>query len=75
MLCVPVVSLVVAKVATPPLSACEPIFAVPSMKFTVPVGVPVVDDFTIAVKVTDAPSVDGFSEDFSVVELFALFTF
>jgi hypothetical protein len=45
------------------------------MKFTVPVGVPVVEDFTVAVKVTVAPDVDGFSEDFRVVELFALFTF
>jgi hypothetical protein len=44
------------------------------MKFTVPVGVPVVVDFTVAVKVTVVPDVDGFSEDFTVVDVFALFT-
>ena len=43
------------------------------MKVTVPVGVPPVD-FTVAVKVTDAPNVDGFREETSNVEDFALFT-
>jgi hypothetical protein len=33
-----------------------------------------VEDFTVAVIVTDFPDVDGFSDDFSVVVVFALFT-
>ena len=74
MLCVPVVSAEVEKAATPPLRACDPNFVVPSIKFTVPVGVPVVEDFTVAVNLTVFPEVDGFSEDTTVVEVFALVT-
>ena len=59
-----------AKVATPPESVPDPIFVVPDRKDTVPVGVPAVVDFTVAVKVTDSPKSDGFSEEvkFVVVE-------
>jgi len=44
------------------------------MKFTVPVGVPVVEDFTVAVNVTVCPEVDGFNEDTTFVELPAFVT-
>jgi hypothetical protein len=47
---------------------------VPSLSVTVPVGVPVVDDLTVAVKVTGCPNVDGFSDETTVVVVFALFT-
>src|SRR5215468_479079 len=71
MLCVPAVSEVVAHCAVRllplPVSATAeqpPIELAPSLKFTAPVGeVPV----TVAVKVTFAPTVDGFSEVPSVV--------
>ena len=63
----------VVKVASPLLSVPVPSVVVPSLKVTVPVGVPPVD-FTVAVKVTDAPNVDGFREETSNVEDFALFT-
>ncbi len=53
MLCAPLVSAVVEKLATPPVIVPVPIVVVPSRKVTVPVGfVPV----TVAVKVTDAPN-------------------
>jgi hypothetical protein len=41
----------------------------PSMKVTVPVG-----DVTLTVKVTGWPTVDGLSDDFTVVPLPAWFT-
>jgi hypothetical protein len=41
---------------------------------TVPVGVPVADDVTVAVKVTDAPRFDALFDETTEVELAALFT-
>ena len=64
----------VAKVAVPPLSAPLPSVVVPSLNVTVPVGVPVVNDFTKAVNVTDWLKADGFTEETTVVEVAALFT-
>jgi hypothetical protein len=47
---------------------------VPSKKLTLPAGVPVVEDFTVAVKVTFVPDVEGFSEDTIAVEVLACLT-
>jgi hypothetical protein len=41
---------------------------------TVPVGVPVADDVTVAVKVTGAPRFDALFDETTEVELAALFT-
>jgi hypothetical protein len=41
---------------------------------TIPVGVRVAEDVTVAVKVTAAPAVDGLFDETAVVELAALFT-
>jgi len=71
-LCVPVDSVEVVRAATPPLSVRAPNFVVPSMKLTVPTGVPVVVDFTVAVNVTVSPEVDGFADDTTFVVLPAL---
>src|SRR5436853_522069 len=71
MLCVPTLRLLVAQVAVrmlpepvSPTVAQPAIEAAPSLKFTVPVGVVPV---TVAVKVTLAPTVDGFGALASVV--------
>ena len=57
-----------------PFSVPEPSTFVPSLKVTIPVGVPVVDDFTVAVKVTGCPKLEGFSDDVTAVVVLALFT-
>ena len=44
-----------------------PKVVVPFLKVTVPVGVAPVDGVTVAVKVTDAPEVDGFTDEVRVV--------
>ena len=41
---------------------------------TVPVGVPVADDVTVAVKVTAVTEIDGLFDEATEVELAALFT-
>ena len=69
----PNASVEVLNVALPLLSVPEPSVVVPSLKVTVPVGVPPVE-VTVAVKVTAAPKVDGFSEDFRVVFVAIPFT-
>ena len=59
----------VENVATPePLRVPVPRVAAPSLKVTVPVGVPPVP-VTVAVKLTDCPYTDGFDEEVSVVVL------
>lgn len=63
----------VLKVALPLLSVPVPSVVEPSLKVTVPVGVPPLD-VTVAVNFTEAPNVDGFSEDATEVELVAAFT-
>jgi len=67
-------NVVVVKVATPPLTVPEPIVVPPLAKFTVPVGVAPVVAVTVAVKVTDAPEVEGFSDDFRAVAVGEGFT-
>lgn len=62
-------------VATPEaLSAPVPIVAPLSLKVTDPVGVPVLPvelSVTVAVNVTEAPEVDGFTEEISDVVVLA----
>ena|SRR6516165_5949559 len=51
-----------ARVALPLLSVPVPSVVAPSLKVTVPVGVPPLD-MTLAVKVTDTPNVEGSSDE------------
>jgi len=63
--CVPCASAEVVSVATlPPPTAAVPRLLAPSKNCTVPVGVA---PLTVAVNVTDWPSVDGFCDDVSAV--------
>lgn len=62
----------VVKAALPLVRATVAKIVVPSLKAAEPVGVPVVEDFTVAVKVTEPPRVEGFSEETTVVEVAAL---
>ena len=54
-----------------------PSVLLPSLKVTVPVGVPEpgVLAVTVAVKVTDWPDLEGLSEETTIVVVSALFTF
>ena len=69
----PAVSDVVVKVALPPAPSVTgaPRVFPPSRKVTVPVGVPGVVDVIVAVKVTDCPSVEGFSDEAMVASVAA----
>jgi hypothetical protein len=64
----------VLKEALPLLSATVAKAVVPSLKVTEPVGVPDVEGFTVAVKVTELLNGAGFSEDVTVVDVAALLT-
>jgi hypothetical protein len=70
----PLASPAVVSVAVPPVIVPVPSMAPPSWNVTVPVGVPVADDFTVAVSVTAVPKMDGLFEEATIVELAALFT-
>ena len=60
--------MVVAKVAfAEPSSAELPSVLAPSMKVTVPVGVPGVPEMTVAVNVTDCPVLEGFVDEVKAV--------
>jgi hypothetical protein len=72
--CEPVVSKDVVTLAVPPLSAVVPKTIAPDLNVTDPVGVPVVEDVTVAVKVTACPTDDGFCDDANAVFVAALFT-
>jgi hypothetical protein len=62
----------VLNVATPePFRVPVPRFVPPSIKVTVPVGVPPVP-VTVAVNVTDWPAVEGFREELRAVLLGAV---
>ncbi len=67
MVCVPTVKAEVVNVATPLLSVPHPSTVVPSLKETVPVGVPPLASVTRAVNVTACPCCDGLAEELSVV--------
>lgn len=72
MLCVPPDKDEVLKVATPdPFSVPVPSVVVTSLNVTVPVGVPEAPPLavTVALKVTDWPSVDGLLFEVSDVEV------
>jgi hypothetical protein len=73
--CDPAVIAVVASVAFPLLSVRVPKIVVPFLNVTVPVGVPVVDDLTVAVNVTEVPTREGFSEEITMVDVPLLLTF
>jgi hypothetical protein len=66
----------VEKVATPPDSVPVPITVAPSRKLTVPVAVPApgATTATVAVKVTDCPKTDGFTDEVRLVVVLALLT-
>jgi hypothetical protein len=64
----------VVSVAFPRLRLPVPSRVAPSLKATVPVGVPEVAGFTVAVKVTAWPDFDGFTEDTTEVVEAAWFT-
>jgi hypothetical protein len=74
--CAPWVSEDVEIVAFPLVSVAVPTGVAPFFNVIVPVGVPLpgATVTTVIVNVTDLPSVDGFSEEVSVVELDALLT-
>src|SRR5205807_3291232 len=65
MLCGPAVSAAVANVAWPELSVPVPSVVVPSLKVTVPVGVPPLP-VTVAVNVTGWPAAEGLTLEVSV---------
>jgi hypothetical protein len=66
----------VLNVAEPPLRAPEPRVVAPSLKVTVPVGVPLpgAAGATVAVKVTPCPNAEGFPDEITAVVVLALFT-
>jgi hypothetical protein len=65
--CVPTARAVVAKVALPAETATfDANVVAPSVKVTVPVGVPPVE-VMVAVKVTDDPDADGFADELNAV--------
>src|SRR5438094_7366202 len=79
MLCVPTLRADVAHVATPAASACAPqpvTELAPSLKFTLPVGVPAPGAVavTVAVNVTLCPNTDGFTDDVRLVDVLAWLT-
>ena len=65
---------VVLKVATPPAIVLVASGVAPSLKVTVPAGVPAPGEVAlmVAVKVTDWPNTVGFVEESSAVLVFAL---
>jgi hypothetical protein len=52
----------------------DPRTVLPSLKVTVPAGIPPVDEITVAVKVTACPTDEGLTEDVSVVVVVACVT-
>ena len=77
MLCVPTVSVDVAKLAWPdPFSVLVPRDVAPSKNSTEPAGVPVpgATTLTVAVNVTDCPNFDGFADEVTDVVVSAFCT-
>lgn len=74
--CEPTASAEVVNVAVPLDNVAVPSVVVPSRNVTVPDGVPAPGPtaVTVAVKVTLCPKVDGFSDELTVVVVFALLT-
>ena len=63
-------------VASPPLNVPVPMGLPPSRNVTVPVAVPTpgATAETVAVKVTDCPNADGFTDEVTAVKELLLFT-
>jgi hypothetical protein len=74
MFCVPEASAEVVNLAVPAPSFTVPTVAVPFLNVTVPAGVLLNCGVTVAVKVTDCPKADGFTDEASVVVVLALST-
>jgi hypothetical protein len=72
MWCCPRASEEVLKLALPPLTVTVRSVLVPSLKVTVPVGVPPNCPAMVAVKVTDCPAVEGFKDEDKVLVVAAL---
>jgi hypothetical protein len=75
--CEPTLRVLVANVATPePSSVPVPTVVAPSLKVTVPVGIPEPGALavTVAVKVTDCPNEEGFALEVRAVVVGSLFT-
>jgi len=72
--CEPAVSSEVVKLAFSPFNVTLLSVVVPSLKTTVPVGVPPNCGATVASNVTGFPDSDGFRDEVSVVALVALLT-
>ena len=66
----------VVKVAVPAVNVLAPNVVAPSLKVTVPIGVPDPGAVaaTVAVKVTDWPNAEGLAEEATAVVVFAVFT-
>ena len=65
---------VIVKLAVSLLTGELPRLVLPLLKVTVPVATPLNCPEILAVNVTDCPNVEGFSDDFKVVEELALLT-
>ena len=61
----------VVKAALPPVRATVANVLAPSLNVAEPVGVPVVEDLTVAVKVTVSDNAAGFIDEVSVVVVLA----
>ena len=72
MACEPADRVEIVKAALPLVSVTVANIVVPSLKVAEPVGVPVVEDFTVAVNVTALPLFEGFSEETTAVDEAAL---
>jgi len=72
--CEPRLKVEVEKLNVPAFSVPEKIGDAPSLKTTVPVGVAVTPEVTVAVNVTDCPTADGLAEEMSAVVLAAWVT-
>ena len=68
---VPADSKTLFRFARPPLSLTLPMIEGPFLNVIVPVGVPPYCGITVAVKVTDNPTLAGFTEETRVVMLVA----
>lgn len=72
--CAPTLRAPAVKAALPPLTGPVPNTFCPSLKPTVPVGMPALPEEIRAVKVTGCPLKDGFSDELAVVVVLAGFT-
>jgi hypothetical protein len=72
----PTLSVLVLKVAVFPVRVPVPSVVAPSLKVTMPLGVPAPGEvtLTVAVNVTDCPKTDGVPEEATVVVVAALLT-